>query len=159
MSLAERPPRAMVREVVAVYRRPWCKAPSRISSSRDVAATLRAIIPDAPQEVFVVLLLNAGTDLIGWTEVARGGLNSVSVDVGAVFRTAICAGAYSIVLGHNHPHGDPTLSTADVKLTERLEKAGEILGVRVLDHVVIAHNGGWRSFQEHARVEQIEARA
>jgi DNA repair protein RadC len=64
-----------------------------------------------------------------------------------VFRPAVRLGAAALVLVHNHPSGDPSPSSEDVALTERLRQAGELLGIRVLDHVVIGQ-GGYASLAE-----------
>jgi DNA repair protein RadC len=95
-------------------------------------------IHDAPQEVFVVLCLNVRHRLIIRRNVAVGTLTGVEVHPREVFRPAIADGAAAVVLVHNHPSGDATPSRQDIELTERLRKVGELCGIAVLDHVVIA---------------------
>ena len=73
--------------------------------------------------------------------ISRGTLNASLVHPREVFRPAILASAAAIILVHNHPSGDPEPSDEDVSLTKRLVKAGEILGIEVLDHLVVAKRG------------------
>jgi DNA repair protein RadC len=73
--------------------------------------------------------------------VSRGSLNASIVHPREVFRPAIISSAASIVLAHNHPSGDPEPSDEDISITRRLAQVGELLGIPVLDHVVIAKRG------------------
>jgi DNA repair protein RadC len=65
-----------------------------------------------------------------------------------LFREAVRASAASVVVAHNHPSGDPTPSGADIQLTRRLVRAGDVLGIELLDHVVIGDGGEWASLRE-----------
>jgi DNA repair protein RadC len=104
-------------------------------------------LPRARREHFVVLLLNARHELERRETVSIGSLNASIVHPREVFLPAILHSAASVVLVHNHPSGDPTPSAEDVAITERLRQVGEIMGVRVLDHVVIGH-GRYVSFAD-----------
>jgi DNA repair protein RadC len=89
-------------------------------------------------EVFQVLLLNTRRRLIGTpVKVADGTLDTILVHPREVFRPAIEANAAAVVLVHNHPSGDPTPSEADIKVTRDLIRAGQLLKIEVLDHVVV----------------------
>lgn len=90
-------------------------------------------------ECFVVLLLNTRRRLKGHQLITIGTMDTLLVDPRTVFRGAIIAGAAAIVLMHNHPSGEPTPSEADIKVTRDLIRAGQILKVEVLDHVIIGH--------------------
>ena len=97
-------------------------------------------IPSAPwyrdeQETFVVFFLNTRRFLIGFSMISIGTLDTILVHPREVFRSAIIAGASAIVLGHNHPSGDPNPSEADIKVTRDLVRAGQL--IKVLDHVII----------------------
>ena len=92
-------------------------------------------------EEFHVLLLNARHEVMRRVLVSRGSLNASIVHPREVFRPAILASAASIVLVHNHPSGDPEPSEEDLAITRRLAQAGELLGIAVLDHVIIAKQG------------------
>lgn len=80
-------------------------------------------------------------------EISHGNVNSSIVGPREVFQKALLANAVSIIVTHNHPSGDPTPSAEDISVTDRLSKSGEILGVRVLDHLVIG-DGKYVSLKE-----------
>lgn len=88
-------------------------------------------------ETLSVLLLNTRCKLIRIEEISDGTLDSVLVHPREVFKSAISANAHAIVLVHNHPSGDPTPSEADVKVTRDLIRAGKVLKIEVMDHIII----------------------
>jgi DNA repair protein RadC len=104
------------------------------------------------REGFAVALLDTKLKLIGVNLVALGSLNQTVVRPREVFKPAILANTERIVLGHNHPTGDTRPSEEDRALTVRLVQAGRLLGIEVLDHVVVAPDGGFFSFQENALI-------
>jgi DNA repair protein RadC len=81
-------------------------------------------------------------------EVSVGSLNASIVHPRELFRDAVRASAAAVVVVHNHPSGDPTPSGADIQLTRRLVKAGDVLGIEVLDHVVIGDGGEHASLRD-----------
>ena len=91
---------------------------------------------DAVETLYVVLL-NTRRRLIRWQEISQGTLDTILVHAREVFRTAIAANAAGLVLVHNHPSGDPTPSEGDIKVTRDLIRAGQLLKIEVLDHVII----------------------
>ncbi len=107
----------------------------------DVHRHFHAHLRDALQEEFHVLLLDGRHRLIRVALVTRGTLTASLVHPREVFRHALREAAAAVVLVHNHPSGDPTPSDEDRQLTERLVRVGEILGIPVLDHVVVAETG------------------
>jgi len=88
-------------------------------------------------ESFQVLLLNTRKRLIRVDEISEGTLDTLLVHPRDVFRAAIAANAAGVVLVHNHPSGDPTPSEADIKVTRDLIRAGQLLKIEVVDHVII----------------------
>lgn len=102
-----------------------------------VAALLRDELSLLDTERFVVLLLDTRRRLMRLEEVGRGLLDSVLVHPREVFRPALMAGAHAILVAHNHPTGDPTPSTADIRTTRDLIRAGQLLKVELLDHIII----------------------
>lgn len=90
-----------------------------------------------PQEELRVLLLTSKNEVIGIAPLYKGTISSSQVRVAEVFRHAIQANAASIIPVHCHPSGDPTPSPEDVKVTDEIVKAGDLLGIEVLDHVII----------------------
>jgi DNA repair protein RadC len=88
-------------------------------------------------ESFQVLLLNVRKKLIRAEEISQGLLDTILVHPREVFRAAIVANAAGVVLVHNHPSGDPTPSEADIKVTRDLIRAGQLLKIEVVDHVIM----------------------
>jgi DNA repair protein RadC len=88
-------------------------------------------------ENFQVVLLNTRRRLIRTDDISHGTLDTILVHPREVFKSAIAANAAAIVLVHNHPSGDPTPSEADIKVTRDLIRAGQLLKIEVLDHVII----------------------
>jgi DNA repair protein RadC len=88
-------------------------------------------------EHFQVLLLNTRRRLVRVEKLSQGTLDSLLVHPREVFRAAIAANAAAVVIVHNHPSGDPTPSEADIKVTRDLIRAGQLLKIDLLDHVII----------------------
>ncbi len=104
------------------------------------------------QEAFVVVVLDDHQHVMVVKLVALGSVSMVHVHPREVFREPIRLSASAVILVHNHPSGNPSPSEADESLTERLCKAGELVGVQVLDHVIIAQGGDWWSLSEHGQI-------
>lgn len=110
-----------------------------IRTPGDVSKIAAQLLGSEAQEVFIVFLLDIKNRVLGYNEVARGGVDTCPVDPRAVFRAAVMMGASSLILAHCHPSGDPTPSSEDLALTTRLTEAGKLLSIQVLDHVIIGH--------------------
>ena len=108
-----------------------------IKSPKDAEDLLRNFIEDTDREHFVEICLNTKNEPIMIHTVSIGTLNSTSVHPREVFKIAILSNAASIILGHNHPSGNPDPSEDDINVTRRLLSAGEILGITILDHIII----------------------
>ena len=113
----------------------------------DVFRHFHPTLRDAPHERFLVLLLDGRHRLLRHEMVSQGTLTASLVHPREVFRPALRESAAALLLVHNHPSGDPTPSAEDREVTARLVRAGELLGVPVLDHVVVAERG-WSSLRE-----------
>ncbi|MBI5710601.1 MAG: DNA repair protein RadC [Candidatus Eisenbacteria bacterium] len=111
-----------------------------IRGPEDVLAHVRDL-PRARKEHFVVLLLNARHEMQARETVSIGSLNASIVHPREVFQPAILHSAASVVLVHNHPSGDPEPSEEDLSITKRLVQVGELVGIGVLDHVIVAARG------------------
>jgi DNA repair protein RadC len=107
---------------------------------RDAAEFLVPQFGTRPVEQFGVVLLDTKHRLLRTTLLSVGTLDASIVHPREVFRAAASAGAAALVLFHNHPSGDPTPSADDVALTKRLVRAGDLMGIAVLDHVIVAEN-------------------
>ncbi|MEW6443212.1 MAG: JAB domain-containing protein [bacterium] len=104
------------------------------------------------REGFAVALLDTKLKLIGVNLVSLGSLNQTVVLGREVFKPAILANAEKLILSHNHPSGEVTPSEEDRILTDRLVQAGKLLGIEVLDHIVVAPDGTFFSFQENGLI-------
>lgn len=93
------------------------------------------------QEHFVVMCFDSRSKLLASRVVAIGTVNTVEVHPRDVFREAVRMNATFVVVAHNHPSGDLGASEADIELTERLRRSGEVLGLPLLDHIIVAHSG------------------
>jgi DNA repair protein RadC len=117
------------------------KAPKPVRGPDDVVALIGGKLLAESREHFVVLLLNARHECTAVETVSIGSLNASIVHPREVFRPAVLVAAASIIVAHNHPSGDPEPSEEDVSITRRLVQVGELLGIGLLDHIVVAHRG------------------
>jgi DNA repair protein RadC len=110
----------------------------RVASPEEAAAVLRERARGLQQEVFWVLLLNVKSRLmVPPCEVSRGTLNSSLVHPREIFKPAVQHSAAKVILAHNHPSGDPSPSTQDLRITRKLVEVGRMMEISVLDHVII----------------------
>jgi len=105
-------------------------------------------------ETFKAVLLNTRRRLIRIENISHGTLDTILVHPREVFRAAIAANASALVLVHNHPSGDPTPSEADIKITRDLIRAGQLLKIEVLDHVILGAATEKRG-QDHASLREL----
>ena len=149
-----RAPLEELRQVKGVGRDKAVTLKAAFTLARKMAAEMRAEAPllDTPERIadllreesrpqdveqFRVVLLNTRRRLIGLETISQGTLDTLLVHPREVFKRAIAANASAVVLVHNHPSGDPTPSEADIKVTRDLIRAGQLLKIEVLDHVII----------------------
>lgn len=92
------------------------------------------------QERMKLLLLNTKSRLIGESEISKGTVNASLVSPRELFIEALQKNAVSIILLHNHPSGDPSPSTEDILVTRKIQEAGYMIGVELLDHIIIGDN-------------------
>lgn len=111
----------------------------KMSSPERVAKLAREVLRmhEHAEEYMYLVCTNTKLELMSVFEVSHGNVNSSVAGVREIFQKALLANAVCIFIMHNHPSGDPTPSSEDIKVTERVVKTGEILGVQVLDHIII----------------------
>jgi len=114
--------------------------PYRISSPSDAYTVLKRY-SNARTERFLVVLLNGAHDVISTRIITVGLLNKTIVHCREVFRPAIVENAAALLLSHNHPSSRLDPSSQDLDITKRLQDAGELLGIPVLDHLIIGRSG------------------
>ena len=132
---------AQVLAAVELGRRTLVRAPAdreRLASPRQVAGYLLPLYGSAAVEQFGIVMLDTKHRIIRAKVLSVGSLDTAVVHPREVFREATAAAAASIVLFHNHPSGDPTPSPEDIRLTTRMRSAGEIMGIAVMDHIILA---------------------
>jgi len=119
-----------------------------IASPKDVFELLKFDMMNLDQEVLTALYLDVKTNLIAKKQVFIGSLNQSLIHPREVFKYAVKYSAYSIILVHNHPSGDPEPSKQDIDVTKRFVEAGKMLQIELLDHIIIA-NDKYLSIKEY----------
>ena len=118
-----------------------------ISSPKDAYEMIKEQLEGLDREQFIIACLNTKNEPTNISVVAVGTLNKAIVHPREVFKTAILSNAASIMAFHNHPSGETTPSQQDIQLTNRLYEAGELLGIKLLDHLIIG-DGTFTSLKE-----------
>ena len=118
----------------------------RVRDSRQVADLLMEELMYEKREFFITIILNSKLQIESKSVISIGNLDSAPVHPREVFAPAVKRGAAAVVVAHNHPSGDPTPSRQDIEVTKRLLKASEILGIKLMDHVIIG-NGCFTSMK------------
>ena len=113
----------------------------RITGSRDAFQVIAPLLTDLHHEEFWVLMLNKANEVFARERLSTGGMAGTVVDVKILFKTALDARAAAVIAVHNHPSGNLQPSQADVDLTRRLRKAGELLDLPLLDHLIVSERG------------------
>lgn len=136
----------LVRESSARYK-------NKVVQCADDAADIAwQYLQDRDRETLIVLLLDSQNTCIGINEVSMGSLTQSVTHPREVFKPAILSNAAAIILAHNHPSGKTNASKSDIEITEQMVKAGKILGIGVLDHVIVGYNTMRTSIKEEGRV-------
>lgn len=110
---------------------------SKIISSKNAFEIMQPIIGELSHEEFWVLFLNNSNKVISKSQLSKGGIAGTVVDIRLVFKLALENGATGLILCHNHPSGNLKPSDADKQITKKIKTAGEILDVKILDHLII----------------------
>ncbi len=111
-----------------------------LQSAEDVFRLLAERFKRLDREEFIVILTDNKNKMLEFNVVSTGSLTASIVHPREVFKPAILTSAAGIILTHNHPSGDPAPSPEDVEITKRLKEVGEMMGIRVLDHVIVGDN-------------------
>jgi DNA repair protein RadC len=113
----------------------------KIGCSRDAFNVVAPLIADLAHEEFWLLLLNKANEVSARERLSTGGMAGTVVDIKLFFKTALDARAAAVIALHNHPSGNLQPSQADIDLTKRLKKAGEMLDLPLLDHLIVSERG------------------
>ena len=123
----------------------------QITCSRDSFNVIAPILMDLAHEEFWLLILNRANKVIDRKKVSMGGTTGTVVDAKVVFKTAIESNAIYLILAHNHPSGSLFPSPQDIDITKKLIEAGNILSIKILDHLIIGDKG-YYSFADEGRL-------
>ena len=132
-----------VKAAMELGRRLMAAAPEekvRITSPADAANLLMSEMAFLEQEHLKVILLDTRNQVLHTPTIYIGSLNTSVVRVGELFKAAIKENAAAVIVAHNHPSGDPSPSPEDIRVTRNIVKAGQLLDIEVLDHLVIGHH-------------------
>lgn len=124
-----------------------------VRSSREVYDLFYPLLCDLPHEELWIALLNRSGKVIERTKISQGGTSETSVDLRIILKAAIHALASGILLCHNHPSGNTKPSRQDDLLTHRLNKAAELIDIRLLDHLILC-DGSYYSYADEGRLEE-----
>ncbi|WP_281183976.1 DNA repair protein RadC [Trichlorobacter lovleyi] len=146
-SVADKPRTIKFKQIKAVYETlvvheeisNYLKTGQRYTSPSQVYETFRFLINEI-KEMFICLHLDGKNRILCTDIVSMGSLNQSIVHPRSVFQTACLSSAAAIICVHNHPSGDPTPSSEDISITRRLKEAGEIMGIKILDHIIVGDN-------------------
>ncbi len=122
-----------------------------VRCSKDIYMLFYPLMCDLPVEECWILLLNQSSKVIDRLKVSIGGLASTQVDIRCILREALLKRAVSVILCHNHPSGNVSPSRDDDRLTEALRRAGEVMNIRLLDHIIIT-DGTYYSYSDEGRI-------
>jgi DNA repair protein RadC len=125
----------------------YLKTNQRYTAPQQVYETFSFLMKET-KEMFITLHLDGKNRIICMDLVSIGSLNQSIVHPREVFKTALLSNAAAIILVHQHPTGDPSPSSEDLSITKRLKEAGEFMGIKVLDHIIVG-DGEYLSFVEH----------
>jgi DNA repair protein RadC len=131
--------------------------PLEIKGEKDIYNLVRDELISSDREILLSVLLNGMNNVIGVENVAIGALNSCSFLPKDILKSAILANAAAIVVCHNHPSGTLTPSPQDLEMTDRLVEAGKLLGIMVLDHLIVSHEG-FRSIINESKSKRKESK-
>ena len=124
----------------------------KVTSSKDAYWILESNWSNqmALLEEFNILLLDRSNRVMAMSNISKGGVSGTVVDLKIVFATALKGRASSIILPHNHPSANLNPSQADISLTNKFKKAGEVLDITILDHLILSPDGTYYSFADEA---------
>lgn len=120
-------------------------------SSAEIASYFKALFKDKLHEVFVVVYLSQANKMISYKIISTGGITGTVADPRVILKTALEAGATSIILCHNHPSGNLKPSVADEQLTLKVKQAASLIDIRLLDHIIVS-NEGYFSFADSGMI-------
>ena len=120
----------------------------KINNESDAYELVKDELINSDREILLSVMLTVKNDLIGVETVSIGSVTASTTTPRDVFKSAILANAVAIIVCHNHPSGELIPSNEDIKITKQLIAAGELLGIKVLDHLIVS-NQGYKSLRDY----------
>ena len=120
----------------------------KINNESDAYELVKDELINSDREILLSVMLTVKNDLIGVETVSIGSITASTTTPRDIFKSAILANAVAIIVCHNHPSGELTPSKNDIEITKQLIAAGELLGIKVLDHLIVS-NQGYRSLRDN----------
>lgn len=136
-----------IKEVVKVKQEVKTWKRMQIYSSQDLGNIISEKIGSDTQENFVLIGLNTKLQVNMLSIAFVGGVNSVHVEMPAIFQRLLMSNSSQFIIAHNHPSGNLTPSEGDIHLTRRIKRAGNLMGIKLLDHIIV-NNETYTSFAE-----------
>ena len=138
----------ILRDVITEYNesKPLPKHP--VLTSRQAADKLLPLMKGKQQEECWAIFLNHNRNIIAIKRLTIGGLDSTIIDNKLIIKKALEVNAMGIILSHNHPSGNPSPSSSDIKYTQRLKEACAVMDIKLVDHVIICDSGQFYSFND-----------
>lgn len=112
----------------------------KVKTPQDIVALVMDELKTEKIEIVKVVIMNSQNIILKMQTIAQGGTNSAQIDTKDALVEAVKIGAPKIIVIHNHPSGEAKPSKADIEFTQKLEKAAQILGIQLLDHIIIGYN-------------------
>lgn len=126
---------------------------NHINAPADAADILLDIgLAEAAEEYVYLFCLSSVGEITAVHEVAHGSLSACTVTAKSVFKRALLNNAASIIIAHNHPSGDPSPSQCDIDITEKMKKAGKLLDIPLVDHIILSSDKTWYSFKTNKMI-------
>jgi len=119
----------------------------KIHSTTDIVELINDIekLDKLAEETTILICLNTKNQIVSYSEIAKGGLNTCNIDLKSIFKIVLLSNATKFILVHNHPSGDATPSFFDIHLTKEIEKASKIMRIDFIDHVIIGSINNYQS--------------
>ena len=127
---------------------------AKVSSPAVVAKMIKQMTDGSDRELVYVISVDSKNKPIAIELISMGGVNSSIIDIGNIFKHALLANATGVIIAHNHPSGDVSPSMEDIRVTKRIEEAGKLLNLPLLDHVIVGdmETDVYYSFLENGRL-------
>lgn len=132
----------LVREVAVRYGKRK-RSVKKIMNPEDMASFVRDVVHDEAVEHFIAIFLDGRHKPIAWRTVSKGTATSSLVHPREIFQPACIVGAVAVAIAHTHPSGEADPSPADRDLTRRISSAGQLMGIKLLDHVIVTNDDHW----------------